>query len=373
MAGMFDVMMGGQSGAASGWARGGAALGEAMGGGAGRNAYDEAMLRGHRVQKALADAQKASLEFQSMMDLQDQLEPLFGERAAAVAATLNAGHNLQQVMRGRESMYQGDALSEALEGVRGGSGIADVNPLLGVAHGRPVQTTKVEGNTIISPYEAVSAQVPQVSPFGAGRLRNDAARVAGQNAAAMVRATTPRASGGADTAARREYERVKKEAAQQILTEAKLAGRDTYGLTLADIVAQMDSGTVRDMSGNVIGRWDVTPEQFANPVQEQDFSNVRGAASDIAPSAAMQGATMPKTGITTAAPGAAVTDPQTRRTAASPSDPILGPSISDIVMDGRPAVGDTLAMPRPRNKAEYDALPSGTRFIAPDGKERIKP
>ena len=31
------------------------------------------------------------------------------------------------------------------------------------------------------------------------------------------------------------------------------------------------------------------------------------------------------------------------------------------------------AMQRPKNRAEYDALPSGTNFLAPDGSVRKKP
>lgn len=380
MASMLDIMMGGQSGASSGWARGGEALGAAMGGGAGQRAYDDAMLRGHRVQKALKDAQKATHEYQSRIELEEALSDTFGpELARAAAATSNAGGNFSQLAQGRQRMIQGDALSAAMEGVQGGASIADVNPLLAINRGQPVQTTKVEGNTIISPFEAMSGQTPQVSPYGAGTLANNAARVSGQNAAAMARANAPRATSGggsADAAAVKEYERVRKQAAQQILTDAKLADNDVAGLALADIISQMENGgVVRDREGKVIGNWDVSLDSFVNPVQQQDFSNVRGSARDLVPSSAMSGATQPATGVSTAAPGAAVTAPQTRATASSPMDVVLGPSIADIVLEGQPsaAAAGTMAPARPRSKAEYDALPSGTRFIAPDGTERIKP
>ena len=365
-----DFMLGGQS-AGSGWARAGSALGQAMSGGGAQGVYDETMLRGHRVQKALKDAQKATLEYQSMMDLEEKLSETFGpELARAAAATSNAGGNFSQLAQGRHWMLRGDGLSDALAGSRQGASLADITPSLAVSGGDPVQLTKVEGNTIISPYEAMTSQTPQLTPYAAGRLGNDAARVAGQNAAAMVRATAPRATGGRageDAAARKEYDRIKKEAAQKILTEAKLAGRDVYGLSLADIMAQMDGGEVRDMEGQVIGRWDVDFDTFANPGPAQ--------AAAPAPSAAMAGGTRPATGVSTAPPGAPVTRPQQRATATSPMDGVLGPSIADIVLDGAPgpASGGTMAVARPSSKAEYDALPSGTRFIAPDGTERIKP
>lgn len=355
MASMLDIMMGGQSGASSGWARGGAALGAAMGGGAGQRAYDDAMLRGHRVQKALKDAQKATHEYQSRIELEEALSDTFGpELARAAAATSNAGGNFSQLAQGRHWMLRGDGLSDALAGSRDGASLADITPSLAVSGGDPVQLTKVEGNTIISPYEAMTAQTPQVSPYGSGMLENSASRVAGQNAAAMARATAPRATAGggtADTAAVKEYERVRKQAAQQILTDAKLADNDVAGLGLADIISQMENGgVVRDREGKVIGNWGVSLDSFANPVPEQDFSNV---ISEALPSVAMSGATQQAPGASAAAPGAAVTEP---KGAARVSPSAVQPQIA-----------------QPRSKAEYDALPSGTRFRAPDGTERIKP
>jgi hypothetical protein len=39
---------------------------------------------------------------------------------------------------------------------------------------------------------------------------------------------------------------------------------------------------------------------------------------------------------------------------------------------GAPSAAKPADMPRPTTRAEYDALPSGTKFIAPDGSVHIK-
>src|SRR5690606_25967548 len=143
-----EVLTGGAPAGASGWGSLGDAIGRALGGGGSSTTYDDAMLRGHRLQKALKDAQKPTHEYQSLIDLEDTLEETFGpELARAAAGAARAGANFDQLARGRHSMLQGDATQAALEAVRAGQGLADVNPYLAVAGGRPVQLTKVEGNT----------------------------------------------------------------------------------------------------------------------------------------------------------------------------------------------------------------------------------
>ena len=50
--------------------------------------------------------------------------------------------------------------------------------------------------------------------------------------------------------------------------------------------------------------------------------------------------------------------------------PFVEPSQEDIAIEVLRRMG---VLPAPRTKAEYDALPSGTRFIDPEGKVRVKP
>lgn len=243
MATAYDIMAGAAPAGGGGWGSFGQALGQAMSGRQGSSVYDETMLRGHRTQRALKEAQKATLQYQSMMDLEEALSETFGpELARAAAATSNAGGNFQQLSAGRNNMLQGDALSAALQGVQSGQGIADVNPLLAVAGGKSVQTTKVEGNTLISPLEALSAQQPTITPYGEGYLANQANRVAGQNQAAMVRAMRPPATrnGGDANAEEKARKDDIKATARQAYYQLRERARedldiDPSGITLGDI------------------------------------------------------------------------------------------------------------------------------------------
>lgn len=51
----------------------------------------------------------------------------------------------------------------------------------------------------------------------------------------------------------------------------------------------------------------------------------------------------------------------------------VNPLANFTAPQGPGTIGDASAPPQPTSRAEYDALPSGTRFIAPDGSVRSKP
>ncbi len=57
--------------------------------------------------------------------------------------------------------------------------------------------------------------------------------------------------------------------------------------------------------------------------------------------------------------GAPQKKPEPATTTASPANP--------------PAKPQAATLPEPKTKAEFDALPKGARFKAPDGSERVKP
>ena len=65
------------------------------------------------------------------------------------------------------------------------------------------------------------------------------------------------------------------------------------------------------------------------------------------------------------------------------TDPMTGQSSGDYVVVQDPKTGEVRqiqmgaapapqAMPKPASKAEFDALPKGTRFTDPNGQVRIK-
>lgn len=277
------MIMGGGQSAGSGWARGGAALGEAMSGGAGGKSYDDAMLRGHRAQKALMDAQKATQEYNAAFDLHDALTealpPDQHNLVRYITQAQIAGVNPQQGFQAARESQRNAAMGAAREKFSAGD-IMGGNLEMAAASQQPAKVAQVQGNVLFNPLAPAAEQTPQLTQYGAGQLANSSARVSGQNAAAMVRATRPTGSGakggdGADA----EYERQLESAAQAMLSDAKLSDRPVTNLSVKDVMhALRTNGVFNDLDGKPVGRWDVSREQFANPVAEQDFSSVMGGA-----------------------------------------------------------------------------------------------
>lgn len=300
MAGMFGAMMG-QSGAGNGWSRVGRSLGEAMSG-APQQRYDESMLRGHRVQRALMDAKKATDEYNARASLEDTLrdalppeqQHLVPYITGAQRAGVNPVQGLQAPREAIRSQAAGQAYSQAMSG-----NMDDANRMIAVSAQRPLTQAQVSGNTMFNPNVAPEAQTPQLTQYGAGQLDNQAERTRGLNAASMtsaMRAGTRRGATGAEPGsieeqAQQTYEQMLDDAAKEIWHDARLADRDLYGLNEKDIRhALATRGEVHDREGNLLGTFDVTPESLMNP--QADFSSVQGAVvgSTASPASAMSGA-----------------------------------------------------------------------------------
>lgn len=332
MASVYDIMMGAQSGASSGWSRFGRSLGEAMGGGP-QQRYDESMLRGHRVQRALMDAKKATMEYNSLASLEDTLrDALPPEQQHLAPYIVNAqrgGVNPVQGLQAPREGVRSEALSRAMQHAEAGDMDA-ANRFTSIAQQTPMRQAQVSGNMMFNPNVAPEAQTPQLTEYGSGQLANQAERTRGLNAASMasaMRSGGRRGSsaepGSLEEQAEAQREQMLDDAAAAIWHDARLDDRDMYGLTEKDIRhALATRGEARDREGNLLGTFDVSVESLLNP--PPDFSRVSGGyggtTSISSPSGAMA--------------GAPVTEPQTRETASSPMDGVLGPSIADIVMDG---------------------------------------
>lgn len=335
MAGIYDLMMGAQSSAGSGWARAGASLGAAMGGGP-QQTYDETMLRGHRVQRALMDAKKATQQYNAMANMEDSLrEALPQEMHGYVPYIVNAQHAGSNPVQGLQAPREGVrsvALSRAMELGSGPEADPDaMNRMIAVASQNPMRQAQVSGNTMFNPNVAPEAQTPQLTEYGAGQLANQGERTRGLNEASMASAMRAGTRGGSSSApgsleqeAEKTREKMLDDAAAAVWSDARLDDRDLYGLSEKDIRhALATRGEARDREGNLLGTFDVTAESLMNP--PADFSSVRGGSS--AP---------PVSSPASAMSGAPVTEPQGQPS--SPVSGITGPSIADIVMDG----GDSL-------------------------------
>lgn len=316
MAGVFDIMAGGQSG--SGWARAGAALGQAMSGGP-QQTYDDTMLRGHRVQRALMDAKKATMQYNELARLEDNLREalppeqhhLVGYITGAQRAGVNPTQGLQASREGVRNMAINEAYSRAMAGDTEG-----MNPMLAVAQQQPLRHAQVAGNVLFNPNVAPESQTPQLTEYGRGQLTNQGERTRGLNAASMAsamrsggRSGSSAEPGSLEEQAEAQREKMLDDAARAIWRDARLDDRDMYGLTEKDIRYSLETrGEAYDRDGNLLGTFDVTPESLLNP--PADFSSVQGAVggSTASPASAMSGAPVTEPRGAARAPVSGVSD-----------------------------------------------------------------
>lgn len=305
MAGIVDAMAGG----ASGWAAAGEGLGAAMSGGTSNSqkVYDDTMLRGHRVQRALAEAKQETLKLQAQQQLREKLEgvmPGDPAGAAALSTVMLGGYNPGEAWRGIEGARKQRATAVAADLAAAGD-LDGMNRQLIIAQGKPVELTKATGNTIISPYEAMNSQDPEITPYGQGVLDDKAARTAGANAAAMVRANRPPASHGSGKPQPTARDAALDAVANDILQQAKLDDRDITGLDVKAIRYALDRhGEVRDRSGNVLGRFDWQeagtdePDEIP-PAPAPGLPAPKAPPATSSPSAALSGAPVTAPGKST--------------------------------------------------------------------------
>ncbi len=299
MASMYDVMTGGAQLGSGGWGSVGQALGQAMSGGRGNSdVYDQTMLRGHRTQKALIDAKRATQEYNALneIDFSQALGPGMEHFGGMLKQTALAGLNPDQYARSMNQLHDYQSITAARDAAAAGD-YEGMRDNIAISSRKPVTRTQITGNVAFDPGASPSEQMMQVTPYGQGMLENNAERVRGQNTAAMVRANnvgrgrTAPAGDSVEDQAQAEYESMLDAAAKEIWHDARLDDRDMYGLSEKDIRHSLATrGEAYDRNGRLLGRFDVTPESLLNP--PPDFSRVTGGVvrPTASPSAAMSGA-----------------------------------------------------------------------------------
>ncbi len=306
----------------------GGALAQAFGGGGSTEVYDEAMSRGHRLQKQLAEARIKTDEMNQRENLDIALSNLYREQpelAQAFSTMLraNVGGNFQQLTAGGINLTRGQALDGARSAAMAGD-LDAANAMLAVHQGRPIERTKVSGNTLYDPYAAPGAQQAQITPYGEGYLANQMAGIEGRTEVARLRASTPSANGD-----RRETadDAAVKAVAEDIYRTTRLDTPDAArGVTAADIrYALANRGEWTNPNNGQ--KYTFSGPKFAGVTSSVDSTAGRATAPVAVPSDAMRGSLAPAAG----------------------------------------------GMPAPKTQAEYAALPSGTQYVAPDGSTRIKP
>lgn len=109
-------------------------------------------------------------------------------------------------------------------------------------------------------------------------------------------------------------------------------------------------------------------EQWAEAQQLAGLPNGEGPGAPTGLGGGMPPPTEPAAGGSVAAPAPS-----------APATPAARPPMTERSADrgeptaGRPAASAAPAMPQPKTMEEFEALPSGTTFMAPDGTVRVKP
>lgn len=270
-----------------GWAKAGTALGLAMSGGD-RNSsdkYQDTMLRGHRVQKALMDAEKATQEYNAAaaFDITPALPPGMEQMAPMLNNAFRAKQNPQGVIKSISDQMKNDAMASAVKAAAAGD-FEGMQTQQALASGKPPERTKVVGNTMINPALSPEDQNAKVTPYGsqyieAGTQRGIATANISAASRERVAANKPAAAGksNADT----EYSKILATAAQSALSEAKFKGLDVSGISVKDVAWQLENnGEFKDNDGTVVTRWQV--DKFSDKASGTDVVSV-----DTSPSSAM--------------------------------------------------------------------------------------
>lgn len=154
---IFDALAGSQGVNTAGWS----ALGSALGGGQAvqQNAYQQGVLRGAQSANLLEEARKRRNANVASNALQEADFNAPDQRNAIIANQLMAGQNPNELSQAlghyQENDLRGNLIAKAMQP---GVDMASLNPGLAVFNGKPVETTRIEGNTVINPYVDPDAQ-----------------------------------------------------------------------------------------------------------------------------------------------------------------------------------------------------------------------
>lgn len=238
---MLDLAatMGGQ-GIGEGWARAGRNLARSMGGSQ-QQIYDEAMSRRHKLEKQLSEARIARDEDIAREQTTAALTKFLGDPDLAEAASVlirGAGGNFDQVTQGFGNLQSNKYQATAADALLGENPDLELgNRALMAAQGKPVDLTKVEGNTAYNPMVTPDAAEVMITPYGQGMVNDRAQRTANYDANSRARIDIQRQKAtagkpGADDKARKA---ALKEAARDAYYGMRADGVDLDGVTQGDI------------------------------------------------------------------------------------------------------------------------------------------
>lgn len=228
--------IGAQAGS-GGWAAAGQALGGI--GNASQNAYMKGQTQGVDLTSKIYDARKKREEARARLETVDKLVatgvPI--EQAQLLGNLQNAnntgfsGHvtglgNLQDQNIQRQQM---SALGDGTTAPDAGQ-LDLVNVMNMIRNGKPVDRTKVQGNTMIDPGLSPGAQTPATTPYGEGMLGNAATRNDNMLTGKIAAATARR-----DKTEAKERQATTDEDAQTAFYDMRANGTLPKGVTIGDV------------------------------------------------------------------------------------------------------------------------------------------
>ena len=377
---------------ANGWAR----LGEALAGVTPAKRADiEARTMGQLAQRdrSVAQARDAMAKSEALASLGSYFADIGIENPEAAAGIGRSGINLNTLTSGmgkvQEQRFRQAARDAAVEGDHGRAN----NELWGVASG-PVEIPKVSGNMLLSNRLIPGGGDVTVTPIGQSMIRANDARAQ----ASIINANKPRASGGGSSGAAPKLSEIDK-----LRLQSELKALEPQLQAALDEVARNQGATV----GPGVRKLAEAQARVAEiqAAQQAIFNKYEGGMAVKAPAprlSEMYGVEIPagsnademsaliamnqefdRTGQprltgdevrayreTGAVRRPAAADPVT--VAEGAINPRLFDQFQQSLTGGTPAPDPRGGLARPTSKAERDRLPPGTRYIAPDGSERIK-
>ena len=374
---------------ANGWAR----LGEALAGVTPAKRADiEARTMGQLAQRdrSVAQARDAMAKSEALASLGSYFADL--DDPENLAGIARSGVNINTLYGGVGKRQEQGFRQAAVDAALGGDFGASNANLMGVARG-PVEIPKVSGNMLLSNRLIPGGGDVTVTPIGQSVIDRNAA----QGQAAMVRANRPAASGGGragapklsavDSARMKAELRIIDAQIDPVLNDISTYAGATAGpgaRKLADAEARLaelqrqqqaifdkyeggmavkaPAPRLSEMYGVEIPAGSNADEMSALIAMNQEF--------DRTGQPRLTGDEVRAYRETGAVRRPAAADPVT--VAEGAINPRLFDQFQQSLTGGAPAPAARGGIARPTSKAERDRLPPGTRYIAPDGSERIK-
>jgi hypothetical protein len=123
-----------------------------------QNAYNRGAVQGATQANILEEARNRRNQNLALASITPDMVADPTKRAALTSLLIQAGRNPQQTAEAQLTTNKLGLMEAMEQAQQGGAGIAQLNPQLAIFNGKPVETSRVEGNTLLDPYETPAGQ-----------------------------------------------------------------------------------------------------------------------------------------------------------------------------------------------------------------------